>query len=157
MESLDTFLNYLPDVALKFAACMICGGIIGIERGYRGKPIGPRTSILICFGAALYVFIAKIITDVYPNMQYDPSRIVSQIVVGVGFIGAGSIIRAGGNIVGLTTAATIWVVAGIGACIGFGYPLLVLAVSILVLITLIILRSFETKFLDREEPEVNQD
>src|SRR5437867_1346707 len=100
MESFQTFLNFLPDVALKFAASMVCGGLIGFERGYHGKPIGPRTSILICFGAALYVFISKIISDVYPQMQYDPTRIVSQIVVGVGFIGAGSIIRSRGNIFG---------------------------------------------------------
>lgn len=151
MESFDVFIKYLPDILIKFAASVICGGLIGIERGYRGKPIGPRTTILICFGAALYVFVSKIISDVYPQMSYDPSRIVSQIIVGVGFIGAGSIIRARGHIIGLTTAATIWVAAAVGSFIGFGYSLFAFAVTILVLITLIILRKLEDKFLDKEQ------
>jgi putative Mg2+ transporter-C (MgtC) family protein len=147
MESIDAYLKYIPEVLVKFAAALICGGLIGWEREKRGKPTGLRTSILVCFGAVLYVLTTKLLNDEFHLAALDPSRIASQIVVGVGFLGAGAIIHSQETVTGLTSAATIWVVAAIGVVIGLGFPLIAVTVTILVLITLIIIGKLERKFM----------
>jgi putative Mg2+ transporter-C (MgtC) family protein len=104
----------------------VLGGIVGLEREVAGKPAGLRTNLLICVGAALLTDIsievagAANVANVAAGTPFraDPGRIAAQIVSGIGFIGAGTIIQSRGNIVGLTTAATIWVVAAIGMAVG---------------------------------------
>lgn len=147
MEPIDVYLKYIPEILIQFITALLCGGIIGWERERHGKSSGPRTMIFICFGSALYVIISNIVLDVTKSGNYDPSRVLSQIVVGVGFIGAGAIIQSRGNIQGLTTAATIWVVAAIGATIGLGFPLIGITLTVFVLITLILLGKIEHKYL----------
>jgi putative Mg2+ transporter-C (MgtC) family protein len=98
---------------------VLLGGAIGLEREIAGKPAGLRTNILICVGAALLTDVSIYITTI-PERVGDPSRLAAQIVSGIGFIGAGTIMQARGTVTGLTSAATIWVVAAIGIAVGAG-------------------------------------
>jgi putative Mg2+ transporter-C (MgtC) family protein len=114
-------------------ACLIAGGIIGLERQWQGKPIGIRTSVLICFGT--YIFVA--IGAANATGATDPTRTIGQVITGIGFLGAGVMLTRHGMVVGATSAASIWVLAAIGVVIGTGSPLLgiklaVLAVTVLV-------------------------
>lgn len=102
------------ELMLQLALATLLGGAIGLERELGGKPAGLRTNILICMGAVLYTALSVELAGEYA----DPARIAAQIVTGVGFIGAGTILHARGAVVGLTSAATIWVVAAIGVALG---------------------------------------
>lgn len=100
------------------------GGLIGIERETVGKPAGLRTHALVCLGAALYMLISVKSPDFFPGATtVDPGRIAAGVVTGIGFLGAGTIMRASGSVKGLTTAASIWTVAAIGLAVGVGYYL----------------------------------
>lgn len=108
-----------PEDILKILLAIAAGGLIGIEREFRDKAAGFRTLIFICTGATLFtIFSAKLAGD------NDPTRIAANIVSGVGFLGAGVILRDGGRVIGLTTAATIWLTAALGMGIGGGAYLL---------------------------------
>ncbi len=103
---------------------MLLGGIIGFEREIAGKPAGLRTNILICLGATLLMDMSiRIGLTPQGTRIGDPARIAAQVVSGVGFLGAGTIMQSRGVVTGLTSAATIWVVAAIGMTIGAGYYL----------------------------------
>lgn len=101
-----------------FGAALLCGGVIGLERQIRGKPAGIRTSVLICLGTAIFISLS---TTLLGEDFADPTRVLGQVVTGIGFLGAGVIITRGNIIVGVTSAAVIWVLAGIGAMIGFEF------------------------------------
>jgi putative Mg2+ transporter-C (MgtC) family protein len=105
---------------VKLALAVILGGAIGLERELKGKPAGLRTNILICLGAALITHMSIQIGYQDGKWVGDPTRIAAQIVSGVGFLGAGTILHGGSTVTGLTSAATIWVVAGIGIAVGGG-------------------------------------
>ena len=109
------------DLLVKLALAVFLGGVVGFERELAGKPAGLRTNILICLGATLLMDLSISIGMVNGVRQGDPGRIAAQIVSGVGFLGAGTIMQAQGAVTGLTSAATIWVVAAIGMAIGAGY------------------------------------
>jgi putative Mg2+ transporter-C (MgtC) family protein len=129
---------------------LICGGIIGLERELKNKAAGIKTNMLICLGAALYTSTSVMITsEAGGSAQADPSRIAAQIVSGIGFLGGGAIIQSRGGITGLTTAATIWVVAAIGVCIGIGHVELAIAWTLAVLLVLIGTSIFEDRILGR--------
>jgi putative Mg2+ transporter-C (MgtC) family protein len=107
--------------------CFLSGIIIGLERQLRGKPVGMRTSALICLGT--YVFIA--ISNHVANQVTDPSRIIGQVITGIGFLGAGVILARHGAIIGVTSASAIWVLAAIGVVIGLGFPWLGVKLALL--------------------------
>jgi putative Mg2+ transporter-C (MgtC) family protein len=109
------------DLFAKLTLAVLLGGIIGFERELAGKPAGLRTNILICIGAALLMDVSTRIGLVDGHRVGDPARIAAQIVSGVGFLGAGTIMQGQGVVTGLTSAATIWVVAAIGMTVGAGY------------------------------------
>lgn len=110
----------------------LCGAVVGLEREKERKAAGLRTHILICVGSALFTVIS-----VSPTLGgHEPARIAAQIVTGVGFLGAGSIMRDRQHIQGLTTAATIWVTSGIGLAVGAGYAAAGLVLSFCVFLTL---------------------
>lgn len=123
------------EIIIRLLVAFVLSAIIGIEREYYRKPAGLRTLVIVGLGAALFTLISAQVRGLFPGALSDPGRIASQIVVGIGFIGAGTIIRSRGAIVGLTTAATIFVVAAIGVAVGFGLYTEAVAVTILVLIT----------------------
>ena len=130
----------------------ICGAMIGLEREVKNKPAGFRTNILICVGAAIYMCVGLLLINA-GGEQGDPGRIAAQVVTGIGFLGAGAILQAGGRVTGLTTAATIWVVASIGLVSGAGFPLLALVAAVMVVLTLVVLGEFEKRFLDTGRAE----
>lgn len=110
-------------MAFRLLIAMICGLIIGLEREYRGKAAGLRTYMLICMGSCLFTLVSEHVAfEAKANgiTNADPGRIAAQIVTGIGFLGAGAIIRNRGNISGLTTAAGIWGAAAIGLAVGTG-------------------------------------
>ena len=123
------------DLLGKLVLATILGGVIGWEREASGKAAGLRTNILICVGAALLTELSMVFSSlVSANGQpSDPSRIAAQIVSGIGFLGAGTIMQAKGNVTGLTTAATLWVVAAIGMTVGAGAFLEATGTTLLVL------------------------
>jgi putative Mg2+ transporter-C (MgtC) family protein len=124
----------------KLAMAVLLGGGIGLEREISGKPSGLRTNILICVGAALFMHLSIAVGEIgfaHDGHPYgDVTRIAAQIVTGVGFIGAGTIMQARGTIIGLTSAATIWVVAAIGTAIGAGFYVEALGTTAMVMIVL---------------------
>jgi putative Mg2+ transporter-C (MgtC) family protein len=138
-------------VLAKLLLATLLGGAVGLEREMAGKPAGLRTNILICIGAALFtqlsIDIARIGFTPGGNPYGDTTRIAAQIVSGIGFLGAGAILHGQGAIVGLTTAATIWVVAAIGAAIGAGAYVDALGSTALIMLVLVGLRPVERRLL----------
>ena len=116
------------DLMAQLALATLLGGAIGLERELGGKPAGLRTNILICMGAVLYTSLSIDLA----GARADPGRVAAQIVTGVGFIGAGTILHARGAVVGLTSAATIWVVAAIGVALGSRHHLEAVGATLLV-------------------------
>jgi putative Mg2+ transporter-C (MgtC) family protein len=102
---------------IRVGTAFFCGGIIGLERQVRGKPAGIRTSVLICLGTCVFV----ILSSAFTGPGADPTRVLGQVVTGIGFLGAGVILTREGAVLGVTSAATIWMLAAIGAAIGFGW------------------------------------
>ena len=127
------------DLMLQIGLATLLGGAIGMERELGGKPAGLRTNILICIGSVLYTHLSLAMltgsTGAIP-VGTDTTRVAAQIVTGVGFIGAGTILHARGAVVGLTSAATIWVVAAIGIALGSGYYLEGVGTTLAVLVVL---------------------
>lgn len=115
------------------ATSLACGTIIGLERQLRGKPVGIRTSALIVLGT--YIFIA--VSVAVSNTATDPSRIIGQVITGIGFLGAGVMLARDGMVLGVTSASTIWSLAAIGVCIGLGYDLAAIKLSIVVVFVLV--------------------
>lgn len=131
------------DLLVKLGLAVLLGGIIGFERELSGKPAGLRTNILICIGAALLMDISIRIGIADGRRIGDPGRIAAQIVSGVGFLGAGTIMHSQGMVTGLTSAATIWVVAAIGMTVGAGYYVEGMSAGLLVTFVLAGLGSVE--------------
>lgn len=146
-EGLADLEHVLPAFLVRTGVAALCGGMIGIERELQHKPAGFRTNILICAGAAMYMVVGPLIVANGATMT-DPSRIAAQVVTGIGFLGAGCIIQAGGRVTGLTSAATIWVVAAIGIIAGAGFPILAAIASAMVVMTLAVLRQVERRWID---------
>jgi putative Mg2+ transporter-C (MgtC) family protein len=127
----------------------VLGGVIGLERELSGKPAGLRTNILICLGAAIITDLSLVLALTTTARMADPARLAAQIVTGIGFLGAGTILQTRGAIHGLTSAATIWVVAAIGMLCGAGEIAAALGATILVIVVLVLLGRFENYVLDR--------
>ncbi len=122
------------EMLLRLVLAVFLGGLIGFQREWTGKVAGLRTHILICMGSALFTVLSFY---AFPNA--DPSRIAAGLVTGIGFIGAGVILhRSEGGVVGLTTAATIWAVAGIGMASGAGEYVIAVGAALLTLLVLFI-------------------
>ena len=118
------------EVLLRSVLSIIFGGLIGLEREVVHKPAGIRTHMLVSLGSALFVLVTL------ENIPSEMGRIIAGIATGIGFLGAGTIFKAKSEVHGLTTAASIWAVAGVGIAIGLGYYLMTIIVVILILIVL---------------------
>lgn len=129
-------------VVLRLFLAAILGGIIGFERQKHNKRIaGLRTHILVTVGSALIMLVSIYIFEAYAGKApVDPARIAAGVVTGIGFLGAGTIIRSGENVQGLTTAASLWTVSGIGLAVGCGFYIAGCTASIIALATLYLLR-----------------
>lgn len=124
------------ELLIKIFLALILGGALGMERQYHDKPAGFATNCLICLGAMLFT----VLSEIMGFAGGDPGRIAAQIVTGVGFIGAGSILRDGNKISGLTTAAGVWLVAAIGMAIGYGEYIWASACAVAILLVQLGLR-----------------
>ena len=120
-----------------------CGSIVGAEREKKEKPAGLRTLTLVSLGAAVFTMISVSFD------RGDPGRVAAQIVSGIGFLGACAILRGSGGVTGVTTAATIWMIAAIGMVVGAGYAAAGLALSLLVVALLTVIASVEIQYLGR--------
>lgn len=128
----------------------VLGGIIGIERDIHGRAAGLRTHILVGSGATLFMIISQVVASRGNTpIGSDPGRIAAQIVTGIGFLGAGAIMKEGFNVRGLTTAACFWVVAAIGMSVGAGQYILAISTTIMSLLTLSVLNHVD-KFYKRD-------
>jgi len=139
---LETILTIGPFSWLGILSAMLSGAIVGTERQVMGKPAGIRTSMLICVGT--YVFVA-ISSSVATGMT-DPSRVIGQVITGIGFLGAGVMLSRDGLVFGVTSAATIWVLAAIGVTIASGYYLTGIKVAILTVAVLLGVDLLENSF-----------
>lgn len=132
MQLADIFLIE-PFQWHSIATSVICGLIIGLERQLRGKPVGIRTSALITLGTYIFITSAMLVqTD-----ATDPSRVIGQVITGIGFLGAGVMLARDGVVLGVTSAATIWTLAAIGVCIAIGYESVAIKLSLVVVVVLI--------------------
>src|SRR6266850_1969936 len=135
-------------MAIKLVLAIFCGGAIGFERELSRKAAGLRTNVLICMGSALFMIISRHIGGGAPYT--DPARLVAQVVTGIGLLGAGVILQARGSITGLTTAATIFIVAAVGIAIGEGMFGLGLLATVLIMMVLVVLRKVERVVIKRK-------
>lgn len=152
---MSDFSNILVfDVGTTFGKLFISavlGGFIGWERERRGRPAGLRTHLLVCVGVTLIMLVSEHIFiqyQVYKQdsiLRIDPARIAAQVVTGIGFLGAGTIMRFRATVRGLTTAASLWVVAGIGLAIGSGFILPAIFTAFIAIMTLILLPKVESE------------
>ena len=136
------------DLALRILVTLILAIGVGIEREWHGHPAGMRTMALVGVGACLFTALG--LEPVF-GTRTDPTRIAAQIVTGVGFLGAGAILRHGTDVRGMTTAASIWVVAALGMAVGFGFYFIGIFTAALVLMTLVAIRPIERRFFKRRK------
>lgn len=133
-------LSYM-EVSLRILVAMLLGGVVGMERQFKHRPAGFKTHILVCVGSATIMVLSESMFRKYHlefGMLSDPARLGAQVISGVGFLGAGTIIHHGQNVRGLTTAASLWVVAAIGLAAGAGFYYLAVVVTIGICVILFI-------------------
>lgn len=148
------FLAENSDLIIKLILALFLGGLIGLERFLVHKNAGMKTHALVSMGSALFIIISELLALKYAYGAYDPSRIASQIIVGIGFLGAGSIMLSGPRVVGLTTAGGLWVTAGIGMAVGFGFYNLAIIATVLVLGIFILMSILERPIRDMVEEKI---
>jgi putative Mg2+ transporter-C (MgtC) family protein len=147
-----------PEVLLRLALAALFGAAIGVERELREREAGLRTHLLVCLGSALFTIVSaygfrEFLVHGGSVVRADPTRIAAQIVTGIGFLGAGAIIRQGLSVRGLTTAATLWVVSAIGLAAGAGYYSAAGIATVLVILSLWPLRLLAYRLFVRFRPE----
>jgi len=139
-------------IITRLVLSVILSGLIGLERQLHRRTAGLRTHILVSLGSCLIMLTSLYIFDIYKNqVPLDPARIAAGVITGIGFLGAGAIIREREGVKGLTTAASLWVVAGIGLAVGCGFFLAGVFTTLLALVVLLFLRQLEAKVLGKEE------
>ncbi len=143
-------INHALDIQylLRLGLAGLCGAVLGYEREVHGRSAGLRTNLLVCVGSALMTIVSEHFFLLYGEnpssvLRMDPARVAAQIVVGIGFIGAGVIIKETGGIRGLTTAATLWLVAGVGMACGTGMYSIATATTLIALTALTVLKKIE--------------
>ena len=132
---------------LQLALAIVLGGLIGLEREYRQRSAGVKTFTLVCLASALFTILSREAFDTYwIRTSFDPSRIISSILIGIGFIGAGVIFKKPEKIEGITTAAGLWITTAIGISVGCGWDVISVLATLLVVILLLILRKVDIWF-----------
>lgn len=144
-------------ITIRLLAAMLLGGLVGMERERSHHAAGLRTHILVCLGSTLIMLLSIYGFSAFvdePNARVDPSRIASSVITGIGFLGAGTILFTGKSITGLTTAASLWVVAAIGLAIGAGFYFAGIASTLLVLLNLWVFNKIEKRFFGGKQMHV---
>jgi putative Mg2+ transporter-C (MgtC) family protein len=144
------------DIIISILLALIIGGVIGFERETHKRAAGLRTHILVCIGAALITLTSIYIAERYGGtfQNCDPSRVAAGIVTGIGFLGAGTIIRERASVQGLTTAASLWGVAGIGMALGCGFYKAAIFSAAVIFLTLLALGLFTRKYMGKPRPSI---
>ncbi|MEW5784440.1 MAG: MgtC/SapB family protein [Bacillota bacterium] len=139
------------EIALRLGLAVLLGGLVGIERETHNRPAGFRTHILVCAGSALIMMVSAygFAGEFGTHYAVDPGRIAAQVVTGIGFLGAGTILQQRGSIRGLTTAASIWVVSGIGLAAGIGFYTGAVLTTLVVLVSLLLLGRVDRMILSQ--------
>jgi len=139
-------------IIMRLVLSVFLGGVIGLERQLHRRTAGLRTHILVCLGSCLIMLTSMYVFDIYSNrVALDPARIASGVITGIGFLGAGAIIREREGVRGLTTAASLWMVAGIGLAVGCGFRNAAIYTTILAFVALYLLRRVESIIFGPEE------
>lgn len=133
------------EITIRLLLALILGGLVGYEREQANRPAGFRTHILVSLGSALVMVMAEYMTRYYHTLDIDPTRLGAQVITGIGFLGAGTIIRNGSSVRGLTTAASIWMVSCIGLAAGTGFYFGALLATAFTFLTLISLKQIERR------------
>jgi putative Mg2+ transporter-C (MgtC) family protein len=137
-------------VVIRLCLSVALGGLVGLEREMQGRAAGLRTHIMVCLGSCLIMLTSMYVFDIYKSTApVDPSRIAAGVITGIGFLGAGTIMRGGdgGGVRGLTTASSLWVVAATGLATGVGFYLAAVLTTALALAVLLFLGRFEKRIL----------
>lgn len=151
MRSLKGTMND-AQVFIRLTLAVALGGLIGLERQIHRRTAGLRTHILVSLGSCLIMLTSVYVFDIYKDkVPLDPARIAAGVITGIGFLGAGTIIREREEIRGLTTAASLWVVAAIGLAVGCSFYSAAIFTTFLTLVSLFFLRRIETRMLVKEE------
>ncbi|MFF2890378.1 MgtC/SapB family protein [Paenibacillus sp. NPDC057967] len=138
------------DILIRLSLALLLGGLIGLEREQSNHAAGLRTNILVCLGACLLMLLSIYgFSDFVeePNVRVDPARLAAAVITGVGFLGAGTILFTGKSITGLTTAASLWVVAAIGLAVGAGFYFASASVTVMALLTLWLFNKLEKRYI----------
>ncbi len=142
------------EVVLRLLLAVLLSGLVGLEREAKGRAAGFRTHILVCVGSCLIMLTGVYLTEHYHGMGggVDPTRLAAQVVSGIGFLGAGTIIQFRDSVRGLTTAASVWAAAGIGLAVGCGFYVGAVATTGLVLVVLLALHGLESRVRGKVKP-----
>jgi len=139
------------EFVFKLLLALILGGLVGFERENIHRPAGLRTHILVCVGSTLVMLTSEFIISRYHGIvNADPARLGAQVISGIGFLGAGTIIREGNSVKGLTTAASLWAVSCVGLAIGIGFYEGAIAATLLIYFTLMALKRMQKSFINKK-------
>ena len=144
------------EVVLRLVLAVLLSGLVGLEREVKGRAAGFRTHILVCTGSALVMLTGVYLSEVWGGKGgVDPTRLAAQVVSGVGFLGAGTIIQFRDSIRGLTTAASVWTAAGIGLAVGAGFYVGAVAATLIVFLVLFALSNFEHQVREKARSKLS--
>ena len=139
-------------IIIRLALSMLLSSVVGLERQWSRRTAGLRTHVLVSLGSCLIMLTSIYVFDIFKDKTtLDPARIAAGVISGIGFLGAGAIIRSGEAVRGLTTAASLWLVAGIGLAVGCGFYLAAIVSSIFAFVILAFLRHFEKVVFNKKE------
>jgi len=139
-------------IIIRLLLSVFLSGLVGVERQMHRRHAGLRTHILVCLGSCLIMLTSLYVFDIYRNMaSLDPARIAAGVITGIGFLGAGTIIKEREGVKGLTTAASLWVVAGLGLAVGCGFIHAAVYTAVIAVVVLFILRRVETLMFAHEK------
>jgi putative Mg2+ transporter-C (MgtC) family protein len=148
------------DIIIKLVLSVLLGGMIGMDRQLTNKLAGIKTQVIVCMGSTIFTYLSiNSFSGPDINQQIlvaQPARVAAQILTGIGFIGGGVILKTRGNVYGVTTAATLWIVASIGMAVGTGDYFLAIISTIITIIVLVFIRKFERKYLDKYTEKQSQ-
>ena len=148
------------DIVLRIVLATVLSSVVGIEREYHHKPAGLRTNVMVGLGSCLFTLVSIRAADIFPDLKaIDPTRIAAQIVTGIGFLGAGTILfeKDRSSVIGLTTAATLWVVAAVGTAIGMGLYVEAIVGTLMVFFTFLVLSKLVNEVRKRSQDHAGHD
>lgn len=146
IDSFGSQSSFYITMILRLLTACVLGGVIGFEREHMHRPAGFRTHILVCVGSALVMITSEFIYFKYSaHVNVDPARLGAQVISGIGFLGAGTIIKEGVNVKGLTTAASLWAVSCVGIAVGIGFYSGSLVATVIIFLTLVVIKKTQMK------------